>query len=179
MEELNYFNLLRKIDNILKLLPTKKTLDRDDLDEIDTISSRVTKNLGSIMKEMSFQRQSMFLVTLLNTLVRICAIDESGMILSRQEFQTMIDTLLNYIWHIFWKQTDNYHECLSDMLDSILMNLGKGGLIQTCFNRLLSHTTKSTTGKFFLMINNELGTRNRLFKNDMRKSRMFVPKLTF
>ncbi|CAF1283343.1 unnamed protein product [Adineta steineri] len=88
--KLNYLNLLQEID---KLESLSTNLNSMNIDEIDTIFNNVTENIYRIFGQMDFQKSSMFLITILNTIMRISAIDGSDLFISRQPFQTMFGTL--------------------------------------------------------------------------------------
>jgi hypothetical protein len=150
IKTLNYFNLLQEINKLLKFStdsnnPCNVTEDIWDASEIDTIFNNVAKNIDRISKQMSFQKRAMFFVMIYNTLVRVCAADESALIISRTSFQSIFRQLSDLVWNIHL-QEDYNPSCASDLLDSMLTNLAKDGLAEKCFKRLLSNETVSIIG---------------------------------
>jgi hypothetical protein len=150
IKTLNYFNLLREIDKLLNFSTDPNNLrnvteDTWDAFKIDTIFNNVAENIDQISDQMSFQKKAMFLITIFNTLVRVCAADESALIISRTSFQVIFRQLRDLIWNIH-RQKDYIQSCASDLLDSMLTNLAKDGLAEKCFKRLLSNETVSIIG---------------------------------
>jgi hypothetical protein len=147
---LNYLSLLEEIDKLLNLSadsnnPLNLTKDTSDASKIDTICSNVAANIDRISKQMLFSKKAMFSTRMFNTVLRICATNESAFIISRTSFQSICTKLIELIKHIADKN-DNNPLCASDILDSMLTNLAKDDLAKKCFDRFLSNETVSIIG---------------------------------
>jgi len=146
----NYLSLLQEIDNLSNLSidlnnPCNVTVETRDVSKIDTIFDNVTENINRISNQLTFQRRAMFLITIFNTLMRVCAAYESCFIISRTSFQLMFEQLDNLISSI----SDNEDYCppyASDLFNSMFMNLAKDDLVNKCFKRLLSNEIISIIG---------------------------------
>jgi hypothetical protein len=150
IKTLNYFNLLQEIDKLLNFStasnnPLNVTEDTWDPSKIDTIFNNVAENINRISNQMLFQKKAMFLITIYNTLVRVCAAYDSALIISRTSFLSIFRRLSGLVWDIL-PQEDYNPSCASDLLDSMLTNLAKDGLAEKCFKRLLSNETVSIIG---------------------------------
>ncbi|CAF3641687.1 unnamed protein product [Adineta steineri] len=130
----NYLNMLQQIDK-LSSLPTNLNIT-----EIETIFNNITENIDRILVPMVLQKRSIFLITTLNIIVRISAIDGSDLFISRQPFHSMFKKLNDLIDCIYNKK-DDLPVIGSDILDTILLNLVKDNFIEICFQRLLSNET--------------------------------------
>ncbi len=138
----NYISLLQEIDKLLNL-STK--LNNLDISEIETIFNNVTENIDRISNQMTFQKSTMFVITIWNTILRISAIDGSDFLISRKPFQSIFDKLNQIILPIpFEKDCTPMHA--SDILDSMLLNFVKDDLVEICFKRLLSNERALTEG---------------------------------
>jgi hypothetical protein len=147
---LNYFNLLQEIQKLLNFStdsnnPRNVTEDTWDVFKLDMIFNNVAENIDRISDQMSFQKKAMFLITIFNTLVRVCATYESALTISGISFQYIFRKLSWLVWTITY-QEDYNPSCASDLLDSMLTNLAKDGLAEKCFKRLLSNETVSIIG---------------------------------
>jgi hypothetical protein len=138
----NYISLLQEIDKLLNL---STNLNNSDNSEIETIFDNVTENIDRISEQMTFQKSTMFVITILNTIVRISAMDGSDFLISRKPFQSIFEKLNQFILPIPF--TDNCTPMhASDILDSMLLNFFKDNLVEICFKRLLSNETALTKG---------------------------------
>ncbi len=150
IKTLNYFTLLQEINKLLNLLTDSNNScnlieGTWDASKIDTIFNNVTANIKRISNEMSFQKRAMFLITIFNTLLRICAVYESAFLISRTSFQSIFRQLSDLVWRIH-SEKDYSPPCASDLLDSMFTNLAKDGLAEKCFKRLLLNETVSIVG---------------------------------
>ncbi len=150
IKKLNYFSLLQEIDKLLNLSTdpnNSRNVSEDtcDFSKIDTIFNNVTENIDRISNQMSFKKRAMFLITIFNTLLRICVVYESACIISRISFQLIFIQLVNLIWNIL-PHEDDRPPYASDILELMLTNLAKDGLAEKCFKRLLSNEVVSITG---------------------------------
>jgi hypothetical protein len=146
----NYFNLLQEIDKLLNFStdsnnPRNVTEDTWDASEIDTIFNNLVNNIDSVCNQMSFQKKSMFLITIFNTLLRVCVVYEPALIIPRTTFQSIFERFSGLLWSISAEEDCN-SLCASDLLDSMLTNLAKDGLAEKCFKRLLSNEMVSIIG---------------------------------
>ncbi|CAF3875760.1 unnamed protein product, partial [Adineta steineri] len=135
-----YLSLLQEIDKLLNL---SSNLNDSDLSEIETIFNNVTDSIDRLTNQMDFQKSTMFFITILNTIVRTSAINESDILLSRQAFQLMYEKLNYFIMYIL-NEKDCSPMFANDILDSIFLNLVKDDFVEICFKRLLSNETIST-----------------------------------
>ncbi|CAF3911191.1 unnamed protein product [Adineta steineri] len=135
----NYLNLLREIDKLLSLSTNL------NINEIETIFNNITENIDRILDQMIFQKSSMFLITTLNIIVRISAVDGSDLFISRQPFQSMFKKL-NHLIKCIRNKKDYSPVNASDILDAILLNLVKDDFIEICFRRILSNETVTIKG---------------------------------
>jgi hypothetical protein len=150
IKTLNYFSLLQEINKLLNLSTNSNnsrnvTEDTLDASKIDTIFNNVAANIDRVSSQMSFQKKTMFLITIFNTLLRICVVYDSTFIISRTSFQSIFRQLSDLIWDIIRKEEYNAL-CASDMLDSMFTNLAKDNLAEKCFKRLLSNEMVSIIG---------------------------------
>jgi hypothetical protein len=150
IKKFNYFSLLQEIDKLLNLSADSNNLrnvtkDTWDASKIDTIFKNIAENIDRISDQMSFQKKAMFLITIFNTLVRVCAVYESAFIISRTSFQSIFRQLSDLIWNIH-REEDYNPPCAGDLLDSMFTNLAADGLAEKCFKRLLLNETVSIIG---------------------------------
>ncbi|UJR20242.1 hypothetical protein I4U23_023373 [Adineta vaga] len=138
--KLNYMNLLREINELSNL---STHLTNPNISKIENIFNNVTKNIDQIWDQMTFEKSSMLLITISNTIMRISAIDESDLLISQKSFQSMYNSLNDLIIRIY-----NRKECspiyASNILDAMFMNLIKDDLIENCRKRLHSTEVVST-----------------------------------
>ncbi len=158
----NYFDLLQEIDKLLNFStdsnnPRNVTEDTWDASEIDTIFNNLINNIDSVCNRMSFQKKSMFLITIFNTLLRVCVVYEPALIISRTTFQSIFKRFSDLLWGItITIEEDCNSLCASDLLDSMLTNLAKDGLAEKCFKRLLSNEMVSIIGNVIYKSGNSL-----------------------
>ncbi|CAF1075544.1 unnamed protein product [Adineta steineri] len=138
----NYLNLLQEIN---KLSSLSTNLNAINITVIETIFNNVTENIDRISDQMVHHKSSMFLITTLNIIVRISAIDGSDLFISRQPFQSMFEKLNDLIYCIGIKK-DYSPVIATDIFDAILLNLAKDDFIEICFRRILSNETVTTKG---------------------------------
>ncbi|CAF1029450.1 unnamed protein product [Adineta steineri] len=136
----NYLNLLQEIN---KLSSLSTNLNAINITEIETIFNNMTENIDRISDQMVYHKSSMFLITTLNIIVRISAIDGSDLFISRQPFQSMFKKLNDLIYCIATKK-DYSPVIATDIFDAILLNLAKDDFIEICFRRILSNETVRT-----------------------------------
>jgi hypothetical protein len=141
----NYLNLLREID---KLLNFSTNLNDSDVSEIETILNNITENIDRLSDQMTFQKSTMFLITILNAIVRISAIEGSDLLMSRKPFQSMFQKL-NHLITCIGSGTDCSPMCASDILDLMLLNLVKDDFLEICFKRLLSNIGNVLHGSYY------------------------------
>lgn len=146
----SYISLLEEIETLVKFL-TKLNIapnhveETSDISEMETIFNYVTVNIDEMIEKMDFQKKSMVLVMVLNTIIRIATSDGSSVIMSRKPFQSMLKKISHCISRIPACK-DFSPTCASDLMDSMLMNFVKDGFAEICFKRLLSSETISTAG---------------------------------
>ena len=148
----NYLTLLQQVDELLifSIKPSNAIEDTQKISQIETIFNNITENIERISNQMSFQKKTMFIITILNTIMRISAMNGSDLIISRDPFQLVFQKLNNCIRNII-RNEDSLRMCATDMLDSMFFNLVKGGFVDICFKRLLSNTTVLFRGKISVL----------------------------
>lgn len=148
--EPNYLHLLQEMERLEHLAnhlkrshPTvEETLT---MPEIERIFTSVTENVEIISNQMAMERRMMFIVWIFNTMLRLSAIDEFDVIVSRMPFQSLWRKV-NHLTHETIDFRDLSPTVAYDMLDSMLMNLAKDNFIGKCSERLLSAKPVSITG---------------------------------
>ena len=146
----SYFDLLQKVETLLQL-STKLNISPDqaqeslDISEMETIFKHVAAKIDPIIGRMSFQRRSMVLVMVLNTITRVAANDVSSLVITHDPFQSMYRKIICYV-HAILEDEDYSPASASDLLNSMLVNLVKDGFAEICFKRLLSNEKESTLG---------------------------------
>jgi hypothetical protein len=149
-KSLTYFNLLQEMDKLLNWLtnmnnPGDGTQKMWDISEIETIFNNMTENIDRMIEKMGFERKSMVLVMIMNTIIRIAANDGCNFIISRRPFQLLIKHIHNSISAML-EDMNYFSMCASNLLDSMLMNFVKDSFAEICFKRLLSKELVSTVG---------------------------------
>jgi hypothetical protein len=151
-----YLDLLQQINKLCDLTTGSNNSRRliketCDIPEIEKTFNHVAENITRISNEMPFQRGTMLLISVLNIILRLSALDGFGLMMSREPFRLMFEKVNDLILNIK-KNKDLSPTCASDILDSMLLNLLKDDFLQTCFNRLLSNDTISNTSKILFLI---------------------------
>ncbi|CAF1138060.1 unnamed protein product [Adineta steineri] len=136
----NYLTLLQQINKLSSLSTNLNTMN---ITEIETVFNNITENIDRILDQMVFQKSSMFLITTLNIIVRISAVDGSNLFISQQTFQSMFKKL-NHLIKCIRDEKDYSPVIASDILDAILLNLVKDDFIEICFRQVLSNETVTT-----------------------------------
>lgn len=149
-----YFELLQGIEKLLNSVSnsgdshdmTKHICDKE---EQSKIVFALTDNLSETLQKMTTQRRSMFIITVLSIVLRICALDVEAEITRQINFRWMSDTLVAYVWHLQRPRyrVNNYREYATNMLDFILMNLTNDGLLELCRTRLLPENATDVKSK--------------------------------
>ena len=159
-KEFNYLSLLQQIDKLLNLStnsnnPHNAIEQPWDISEIEVIFKNLTVSIQGISKQMAFEKSAMFLISILNTIMRVSAIDGFGYIISQERFQSMFKVLQeDSVIATVVNKPDSYPTLAGDMLESMLRNLVKDDFIETCFKRLLSNDTMPSKGNvlcFFIV----------------------------
>jgi hypothetical protein len=151
-----YLDLLQQMNKLCDLttdLNNSRHLIKEtcDIPEIEKIFNHVAENIKRISNEMPFHRRTILLISVLNTTLRLSALDGFALMMSREPFRLMFKEVDDLILNIARKE-DLSPTCASDILDSMLLNLLKDDLLQTCFNRLLSNDTISDTSKVLIYV---------------------------
>ncbi|CAF0975786.1 unnamed protein product [Adineta steineri] len=136
----NYLTLLQQINKLSSLSTNLNTMN---ITEIETVFNNITENIDRILDQMVFQKSSMFLITTLNIIVRISAVDGSNLFISQQTFQSMFKKL-NHLIKCIRDEKDYSPVIASDILDAIFLNLVKDDFIEICFRQVLSNETVTT-----------------------------------
>ncbi|CAF1081176.1 unnamed protein product [Adineta ricciae] len=133
----HYLSLLEELSKLSELSITV------DIAKIDTIFDNVTESIEHILECMPFQKSAMVLITIMNSIVRLCVTDQSSVFISRESFQLMFEKLHKFIMKVF-KSEKFSPVCASDILDSIFMNLIADDFIEIFLRRFLFEDNLST-----------------------------------
>ena len=154
----NYLSALREIDKLLNLSTNLNNPDKV-AEEAENIFENITNDIEWISDQMFCQKNAMLLISILNAIVRVAALDGFSNIIARDRFQSMFKKLneeLNFVIASILNQTNSFPTLSSDILDSMLLNLDRDDFVKTCFKRLLSDGTISTEGIVFMFFLVEL-----------------------
>lgn len=158
----DYLSLLQAIDKLSNLVSDWNNPDRVlrktwDISKIEAIFQELTVNIRLMCNqeesetgEENFTKNTMFSVTILNAVVRVSVMDGFSYIISREPFQSMfkeLNTASDRFIGSLINETVSLPMLSNDIFNSMLMNLVKDDLIDTCFKRLLSNDTLPNEGK--------------------------------
>ena len=153
----DYLSLLQQIDKLTKLSTDWSNSDHVsketcDISAIEAIFEELTDSIKRISKMENFRKNALLCITILNTILRLSATEGFNDIISRDSFQSMFNelkTALKFFIDPVMDGDDSVSVIASEMMNSMLLNLVKNNLIETCFTRLLSNNTPCNKGKMF------------------------------
>lgn len=155
-EACDYLSLLQQIEELSNLAIEWNNLDPVsrkpfDISASETIFENLTLNIKNLSNRKNTEKNAMFCISILNTIVRISVINEFSYVISRKPFQSMFEELKTASEFFIFQLTDetiSLPMLTNDIFNSILLNLVKDDLIKTCLSRLLSNDMPSDKGKF-------------------------------
>ena len=131
-------------------------------------SCNVLKDLKEVLLDgMTFEKQIMIVVPMVNALVHVYTVDKSGIITSQEYFQSIVTVFTKMLLQIrndilgydTGSTTDTFdsrsmkfatdallQECATNILDSLLTNFAKGDLLKKCFELFFPNEAKPSTG---------------------------------
>lgn len=163
----DYLNILKQIEELSNLMiewnnPDHVSREPLDISTLEAIFEKLTTDIKNLASLENFEKNAMFCISILNTIVRVSVLNEFSNATSRKPFQLMFQVLKEALEFLILPLLDESHPLrkviddktislpmlINDIFNSILMNLVKDDLIDTCFNRLLSNEIPSNEGKF-------------------------------
>ncbi len=143
-----YINCFRNIENWLKLLTYSKNLNNAtkilEDEDIDEICSRSSDHLDDVFDGLPPKRRATSIITMLNMLIRIYAVDQSNTITSRPTFQRMVKAFTKKTFTMI--KSKEYAEYVTEMLDLLLMNFAKDDFIVKYLKQFFPNESISMTG---------------------------------
>jgi hypothetical protein len=142
---------------LLDILTNHEAREKNtDSREIQDSCIYVLKNLKEVLLDgMTFEKQIMIAVPMVNALIRVYAIDKSGIITSQEYFQSIVtvftETLLQICEDprsIKFATDALLQECSTNILDSLLTNFAKDDLLKKCLELFFSNKSTPSTGNF-------------------------------